>query len=204
MLKQKENEENLHLTVAPAIAIDRAWSNYSGGSPYCSRESRTEWQQFCRNTKKYQILDQKKQFSMGNFHFLAAEKPLLGGGDFKTVRAVVLVVHDAIVTRLLREKWYPAQVALQVRLAITHEKAARNVVCRPRASGLLHTRQTNRVTAQWWCWHGGWRGICVALHSLVRFCKASLYSERRSARRREVHLGRRLPLSSAPEPWGLP
>ena len=41
---------------------------------------------------------------MGNFHFLAAEKPLLGGGDFKTVRAVVLVVHDAIVTRLLREK----------------------------------------------------------------------------------------------------
>ena len=45
-----------------------------------------------------------KPFSMGNFHFLAAEKPTFGGGDFKIVRAVVLVVHDAIVTRLLREK----------------------------------------------------------------------------------------------------
>ena len=35
-----QKPQSLRLTVAPSIAIDRAWSNQSGGIAYCSQESK--------------------------------------------------------------------------------------------------------------------------------------------------------------------
>ena len=81
MLKP-QNREDLQRLLRSSIAIDRAWSNESEGSPQCSRESRTAWESFRR--KKANILDQKQPFSMGIFYFFAAEKRTLflgrGGG----------------------------------------------------------------------------------------------------------------------------
>jgi len=91
MLKQKmgKNQKSLHLTVAPAIAIDQAWSNKSGGSPWCSRKSRTVWQ----NCAKIFAGKQKKtQFWPELFRYSEQDRLLfarvdIGVTDFPTKTA---------------------------------------------------------------------------------------------------------------------
>jgi len=75
---------NLRLTVVPGVAIDRAWSNKSGGSPWSSRESRTAWQNFRRKDRKRQNFQKtnwigKTVFS-GDFLFFGRGKPNFFGG----------------------------------------------------------------------------------------------------------------------------
>ena len=90
MLKQK-NQESIHLTATPAIAIDWAWSNKSGGSLWCSRESVARVENSVTETlpKKNRQNSRSKaavwslsfQWRFYLFIFLARGKAnLLGGG----------------------------------------------------------------------------------------------------------------------------
>jgi len=100
MLEQEtggKNQGNRHLTVAPSIAIDRTWSNKTGGVASCSRESRTAYDNFFAEKTKMPFSDfgqiffknsnQKQHIFQSEIcNVLAVEEPTLGGGgyNFKT------------------------------------------------------------------------------------------------------------------------
>ena len=76
-----KKREILRRLFGSQIAIDRGWSNYSREEALDVRKSRERRDKiYADRQKNAQILDQKQPFSMGIFHFLAAENPTSFGG----------------------------------------------------------------------------------------------------------------------------
>ena len=73
-----KNREILRRLLWFPIAIDRAWSTQSGGSPWCSRKSRTAWQ---NRAKIFAGKTAKTKFWPDFFHFFEQDRLLFARVD---------------------------------------------------------------------------------------------------------------------------